>query len=112
MSFTSINKLISIFICSYFSIILFIRLLYEIPYPNESIAFPTVLLCVIFLISHLPYIHSVICSIIVVLPWIIILYDIGFVAHNCDINMLRELEAWCSSIYIISFPFNHIGTKS
>ena len=27
-------------------------------------------------------------------------YDIGFVAHNCDINMLRELEPWCSSIYI------------
>ena len=27
-------------------------------------------------------------------------YDIGFVVHNCDANLLRELEPWCSSIYI------------
>jgi hypothetical protein len=27
-------------------------------------------------------------------------YDIGVVVHNCDANLLRELEPWCSSIYI------------
>jgi glycosyltransferase involved in cell wall biosynthesis len=27
-------------------------------------------------------------------------YDIGFVVHNCDANLLKELEPWCSSIYI------------
>ena len=27
-------------------------------------------------------------------------YDIGFVVHNCDANLLRELEPWCSCIYI------------
>ncbi len=26
-------------------------------------------------------------------------YDIGFVVDNCDTNMLRELEPWCSDIY-------------
>ena len=26
-------------------------------------------------------------------------YDIGFVVDNCDLNMLRELEPWCSDIY-------------
>ena len=26
-------------------------------------------------------------------------YDIGFVVENCDTNMLRELEPWCSDIY-------------
>jgi hypothetical protein len=26
-------------------------------------------------------------------------YDVGFVAENCDTNMLRELEPWCSDIY-------------
>ena len=29
-------------------------------------------------------------------------YDIGFVAYNCDKNMLRELEPWCSKIYLDS----------
>jgi len=27
-------------------------------------------------------------------------YDVGFVAYNCDKNMLRELEPWCSDIYL------------
>ena len=27
-------------------------------------------------------------------------YDIGFVVKNCDYNLLRELEPWCSSIYV------------
>ena len=27
-------------------------------------------------------------------------YDIGFVAYNCDKNLLRELEPWCSKIYL------------
>jgi hypothetical protein len=27
-------------------------------------------------------------------------YDVGFKAYNCDINMLRELEPWCSKIYL------------
>ena len=27
-------------------------------------------------------------------------YDIGFVAYNCDLNMLKELEPWCSKIYL------------
>ena len=26
-------------------------------------------------------------------------YDIGFVVENCDSNMLKELEPWCSDIY-------------
>ena len=26
-------------------------------------------------------------------------YDIGFMVENCDINMLKELEPWCSNIY-------------
>ena len=26
-------------------------------------------------------------------------YDIGFVVDNCDMNMLKELEPWCSDIY-------------
>ena len=26
-------------------------------------------------------------------------YDVGFVVHNCDTNMLKELEPWCSDIY-------------
>jgi len=26
-------------------------------------------------------------------------YDVGFVVENCDINMLRELEPWCSDLY-------------
>ncbi len=26
-------------------------------------------------------------------------YDIGFVVENCDNNMLRELEPWCSDMY-------------
>ena len=26
-------------------------------------------------------------------------YNIGFVVDNCDMNMLRELEPWCSDIY-------------
>ena len=27
-------------------------------------------------------------------------YDIGFVAYNCDYNLLKELEPWCNCIYI------------
>jgi len=27
-------------------------------------------------------------------------YDIGFKAYNCNINLLRELEPWCSKIYL------------
>jgi len=26
-------------------------------------------------------------------------YDVGFVVENCDINLLKELEPWCSNIY-------------
>jgi len=26
-------------------------------------------------------------------------YDVGFVVGNCDTNMLKELEPWCSDIY-------------
>ena len=26
-------------------------------------------------------------------------YDVGFVVENCDNNMLRELEPWCSDMY-------------
>ena len=29
-------------------------------------------------------------------------YDIGFKAFNCDINLLKELEPWCSKIYLDS----------
>ena len=27
-------------------------------------------------------------------------YDVGFVVQNCDINLLKELEPWCSTIYV------------
>ena len=27
-------------------------------------------------------------------------YDLGFVVFNCDYNLLKELEPWCSCIYI------------
>ena len=27
-------------------------------------------------------------------------YDIGFKVYNCDINLLKELEPWCSTIYL------------
>lgn len=27
-------------------------------------------------------------------------YDVGFKAYNCDLNLLRELEPWCSTIYL------------
>jgi hypothetical protein len=27
-------------------------------------------------------------------------YDIGLVAYNCDIGMLKELEPWCNKIYL------------
>tara|TARA_Y100000004_G_scaffold132631_1_gene149762 strand:+ start:70 stop:1266 length:1197 start_codon:yes stop_codon:yes gene_type:complete len=27
-------------------------------------------------------------------------YDIGFVAHNCNKHLLKELEPWCSKIYL------------
>jgi len=27
-------------------------------------------------------------------------YDIGFIAKNCDENLLRELEPWCDCIYV------------
>ena len=26
-------------------------------------------------------------------------YDVGFVVENCNTNILRELEPWCSDIY-------------
>ena len=26
-------------------------------------------------------------------------YDVGFVVHNCNTQMLKELEPWCSDIY-------------
>ena len=29
-------------------------------------------------------------------------YDIGFVVHNCNYELLYELEPWCSSIYVDS----------
>jgi hypothetical protein len=27
-------------------------------------------------------------------------YDVGFVVKNCDYNLIKELEPWCSTIYI------------
>ena len=27
-------------------------------------------------------------------------YDVGFMVENCDINLLKELEPWCSNIYV------------
>ena len=27
-------------------------------------------------------------------------YDVGFVVKNCDYNLLKELEPWCSTIYV------------
>ena len=33
-------------------------------------------------------------------PYIPPKYDIGFKAYNCNINLLREIEPWCSKIYL------------
>ena len=33
-------------------------------------------------------------------------YDIGFVIHNCNYELLYELEPWCSSIYVDSPVIN------
>jgi|TARA_R100001594_G_scaffold12825_2_gene28130 glycosyltransferase involved in cell wall biosynthesis len=33
-------------------------------------------------------------------PYVPPKYDIGFKAYNCNINLLRELEPWCSKIYL------------
>ena len=27
-------------------------------------------------------------------------YDIGFVVNNCNLNLLKELEPWCSTVYV------------
>ena len=27
-------------------------------------------------------------------------YDVGFKAYNCNVNLLKELEPWCSKIYL------------
>ena len=32
-------------------------------------------------------------------PIVLPKYDVGFVVENCDTNMLKELEPWCSDIY-------------
>ena len=41
------------------------------------------------MVKHDPY----------MLPQIPPKYDIGFVVENCDYNMIKELEPWCSNIY-------------
>ena len=33
------------------------------------------------------------------MPMVASKYDIGFVVHNCNTDMLKELEPWCSDIY-------------
>ena len=27
-------------------------------------------------------------------------YDVGFVVNNCNLNLLKELEPWCSTLYV------------
>ena len=31
-------------------------------------------------------------------------YDVGFMVENCDINLLKELEPWCSNIHVTLNP--------
>jgi len=31
-------------------------------------------------------------------------YDVGFIVENCDENILKELEPWCSNIYVTLNP--------
>jgi len=38
-------------------------------------------------------------------------YDIGFVVENCDSNMLKELEPWCSKIYVDTFVEDYINKE-
>ena len=38
-------------------------------------------------------------------------YDVGFVANNCDYNMLNELEPWCSDIYVDTFAEDYINKE-
>ena len=35
-------------------------------------------------------------------------YDVGFVVKNCDINLLKELEPWCSTIYVDCDYINYV----
>ena len=35
-------------------------------------------------------------------------YDVGFVVKNCDTNLLKELEPWCSTIYVDCDYTNYI----
>ena len=38
-------------------------------------------------------------------------YDIGFVVDNCDSNMLKELEPWCSKIYVDTYVEDYIDKE-
>ena len=38
-------------------------------------------------------------------------YDVGFVAYNCDENLLRELEPWCDRIYLDSGSIGKYASK-
>ena len=35
-------------------------------------------------------------------------YDVGFMVENCDLNLLKELEPWCSNIYV-DLQHSHVG---
>ena len=38
-------------------------------------------------------------------------YDVGFVVDNCDSNMLKELEPWCSKIYVDTYVEDYIDKE-
>jgi len=38
-------------------------------------------------------------------------YDVGFVVDNCDSNMLKELEPWCSKIYVDTYAEDYIDKE-
>ena len=40
-----------------------------------------------------------------------LVYDIGFIVKNCDINAVRMLEPWCSILYVDCDPTEYIHSE-
>ena len=45
------------------------------------------------------------------LPIVTPKYDIGFVIKNCTYNLLKELEPWCSTIYVDTYAQDYIDKE-
>ena len=40
-----------------------------------------------------------------------LVYDIGFIIKNCNINTVRMLEPWCSTLYVDCDPTEYIHSE-